>query len=179
MKVMLTGGSACGKSTFGETLAMELGSPRVYIATMRPYGEEGLAKIARHRKMREPKGFSTIERQTDLGEVGVDPSSTVLLECVCNLMSNEMFDEDGTMHDVWEKVVSDILDLAGRCENIIVITNDVGSEYLDAYDDGTAEYARAIGRANIELAKHMDCVCELVCGIPIVISGALPEGMAR
>ncbi len=173
MRFLLTGGSACGKSSFAEELALRLGGNLVYIATMRPYGEEGLAKIKRHRKMRASKGFTTIECQIDLINVVVDPESTVLLECLCNLMSNEMFDEFGNLRDVQAKIVSDINELAKRCQNLIVVTNDVASEYLDDYDEGTREYALAIGRANIDLAAQSDHVYELVCGIPLLLKGEL------
>jgi hypothetical protein len=32
-------------------------------------------------------------------------------------------------------------------------------------------YVDLIGRVNRELASRFDCVCELVCGIPLVIKG--------
>ena len=55
MRILLTGGSACGKSTYAEALAMRFSLPRYYIATMRVFGEEGQKKVDQHRKMREAK----------------------------------------------------------------------------------------------------------------------------
>ena len=62
MMILLTGGAANGKSTFGESLCLQADGPRYYLAAMQPYGPEGEARIARHRKLREGKGFTTIER---------------------------------------------------------------------------------------------------------------------
>ena len=67
MRILLTGGSGCGKSTYAERLARSFSAPRYYIATMRPYDEECLAKICRHQQQREDGDFLTIERQTSVG----------------------------------------------------------------------------------------------------------------
>lgn len=179
MFYLLTGGSACGKSTYAESLVCCYGQPRIYIATMQPYGEDGQRKIARHRKMRATKGFETIEAQKDIADVSVPEEATVLLECICNLASNEMFDEQGNMRDIRQKVTDGVLGLAGRCANLVVVTNELGAEYHD-YDDFTPVYVEAVGYINRALAAEADRVYELVCGIPIAIKGDLPdfEGVA-
>ena len=173
MFYLLTGGSACGKSTYAESLVCRYGQPRIYIATMQPYGEESLAKIERHRRMRAEKGFSTIEAQTNIADVQVARDASVLLECICNLTSNEMFDEHGNVSDPRRKIVEGVAGLAGRCRNLVVVTNDVGSEFHD-YDDLTPKSVDALGCINRELASKADAVFELVCGIPIVVKGELP-----
>ena len=173
MFYLLTGGSACGKSTYAESLVCRYGQPRIYIATMQPYGEESLAKIDRHRRMRAQKGFATIEAQTNIADVEVPADASVLLECICNLTSNEMFDAQGNMCDPRHKIVEGVLGLAQRCRNLVVVTNDVGSEFHD-YDDLTPKYVDALGYINRELAAKADAVFELVCGIPIVMKGELP-----
>ena len=63
MRCLVTGGSASGKSEYAENLAAELsrGVSLYYIATMEPYGEEAGKRIRRHRRLREAKGFQTIE----------------------------------------------------------------------------------------------------------------------
>lgn len=177
MNYLLTGGSACGKSTYAEAIAMSLPGPHIYLATMRPYGEEGLAKVARHRRLRAGKGFETVERETDVSGADIPEDATVLLECVCNLVDNQMFDETGAMYDVTDQVIADILALAGRCANLVVVTNDVGSD-LEDYSEGVRAYIRVVGQINRVLAREFDNVYEFVCGIPILLKGALPEGLA-
>ena len=173
MKILLTGGSACGKSTFAERLAVQLPGPRYYIATMRPYDEECLRKIARHRRLRAGKGFETIERQTDLEKIVLPRRGTALLECMCNLTANEMFDDEGNIRDVYGHILKGVAALAAQCEHLIVVTNDVGAD-RGPYSRETVEYIRLLGRLNRALAREADCVCELVCGIPLLWKGELP-----
>ena len=68
---LVTGGSGSGKSEYAEQLITEFGEKerwrkRYYLATMMPFGEETKQKIERHRKMREGKGFCTVECYLDL-----------------------------------------------------------------------------------------------------------------
>ena len=67
MMILVTGGSGSGKSAYAEELAVSLttaGGQRYYLATMQPFGEEGRRRIERHKKLREGKGFLTIEQPT-------------------------------------------------------------------------------------------------------------------
>lgn len=173
MMILLTGGSGCGKSAFAERLCARLPMPRTYVAAMRPFGEGGAEKIARHRAMRADKGFVTVERYTDLAGLALPARGTALLECVCNLTANEMFDEAGNMTDPFERVTRGVDALSAQCDHLIVVTNDVGSEPpLPA--KSTNRYVAALGRVNCALAARADVVCELVCGIAIPIKGELP-----
>ena len=174
MMILLTGGSGCGKSTFAESLAVRLPAPRYYIAAMQPYDAECLRKIARHREMRKGKGFETIERQRDMEGLVLPDRGTVLLECLCNLTANEMFLPDGSMQNVCEKILYGLDRLRAQCENLIIVTNDVGSETED-YSPETRAYITALGNINRAVAEKADAVCELVCGIPILLKGSLPE----
>ncbi len=67
--VLVTGGASCGKSAYAEQLALHAAGLRYYLATMRPFGEEGQRRLLRHRRMRAGKGFITIESYSDLTEV--------------------------------------------------------------------------------------------------------------
>ena len=105
MITLVTGGSGSGKSEYAEGLILDSPcSRRFYVATMIAYGKEGRDKVDRHRMLRRGKGFITIEKPRNVGEVmvgeyetGLSPSSrtgrALLLECVSNLAANEMFRE--------------------------------------------------------------------------------------
>ena len=80
---LITGGSKCGKSSLAEKLLDRYGDNKYYIATMQPFGEEALAAIDRHRKLRAGKGFVTIERYTGLAELDIPSGSAPL----CGLSS--------------------------------------------------------------------------------------------
>jgi adenosylcobinamide kinase/adenosylcobinamide-phosphate guanylyltransferase len=174
MMILLTGGAANGKSTFGESLCLQADGPRYYLAAMQPYGPEGEARIRRHRRMREGKGFTTIERYTDYASLVLPARGTALLECIANLTANEMFDETGEMTDPVETVLAGVDALRAQCDRLIVITNDVGSDGC-GYPPETEAYVKALGRINAALAARADTVCELVAGIPILLKGALPQ----
>ena len=64
---LIIGGSASGKSEYAERLVCSLPGKRIYAATMEPFGEEGRERIARHRKLREGRGFVTVEVPRELG----------------------------------------------------------------------------------------------------------------
>ena len=163
MITLMTGGSACGKSSYAESLAVRLNGPRYYLAAMQPYGEGGAEKI----------GFETIERYRDYASLALEnKGGTALLECICNLTANEMFDDAGKVSDPYARVISGVEHVAAQCSNLIVITNDVGSD-AGVYSDETMRYVRALGRINIALAQMADNVYELVAGIPIVLKGKL------
>lgn len=173
MRILLTGGSGSGKSTYAEQLARALPAPRCYIAAMRPYDEESLVKIRRHRAQREGADFLTIERETNVGAIDFPARGTALLECMCNLLANEMFDEAGGERDVYDQILADLSALEEKCDTLIVVTNEVGGDG-GAYSESTARYLETLGRLNRALAARFDVVAELVCGIPVVLKGVLP-----
>ena len=191
MRYLITGGSASGKSTYAEDLALRCPGPRTYLAAMRPVGPEDYARIARHRNLRAEKGFVTVERYTDVGGVILPERGTVLLECLCNLTANEMFDMsrscdaaadayDDVLNNYPEDVdayaVKQVLDgicaLSAKCDTLIVVTNDVGSDG-GGYGEATMAYVRTLGYLNARLACLFDRVAELTCGVPLPLKGAL------
>lgn len=172
MRILLTGGSANGKSTYAEQLSVRLSGPLYYIAAMMPYGEEGERRIARHRAMRAEKGFTTIERYTDLSGIVLPKRGTALLECICNLTANEMFEPAGAHACAADAVLRGVEALSRQCENLIVVTNDVGADG-GGYDPMTMAYVRTLGEINAALSARFDRVYELCCGIPLPLKGAL------
>ena len=171
MLILLTGGSACGKSAYGEQLAVQGPKPLYYIAAMQPYDEECLRKIARHRDLRAGKGFETIERYTGVDTLQLPQTGgTALLECICNLTANEMYIQPEAPVDPVEKVVAGVENLRRQTDTFIVITNDVGSDH-EAYSEETRRYIRALGKINARVAQMADRVYELVAGIPICLKG--------
>ena len=171
MLILLTGGSACGKSSYGEKLAVQGPEPLYYIAAMQPYDDECLKKIARHRGLRKDKDFETIERYTGVDTLQLPQrGGTALLECLCNLTANEMYIQPDSPVDPVKKVVAGVENLRRQTDTLIVITNDVGSDN-EAYSEETRAYIRYLGRINARVAAMADRVYELVAGIPICLKG--------
>ena len=133
--ILITGGSASGKSEYAERRAVQLPGPRVYLAAMEVYGEEGEARVRKHRAMREGKGFRTVEQTRDLAQVfargAVTEEDLVLLEDLSNLAANEMFLPDGWVRgeqETEELLVREVLSLSARCRELIVVGNLLGGD---------------------------------------------------
>ena len=172
MKILVIGGSGSGKSEYAESL-LENCQNKIYIATMKPFGEEAESRIARHRQQRAQKGFTTLERYTDLGglsESELPFGSSVLLECMGNLAANEMFGNDGE-DGAFERITGGICLLEQRCQNIVVVTNDVFCG-VQSYTAETRRYIKLLGEINCYIADRFDAVTEVVCGIPLMLKGA-------
>ena len=158
---LVIGAAASGKSAYAESLCLGRDGPRVYLATMEPFGEEGTRRIARHRALREGKGFSTLERTRDVG----------------NLVANELFAEGGLSprdpDAVAREVLGGIERLAQAAAYTVVVTVDVFADGM-RYDEGTEAWRRALACVNAGVAALADRAVEVVCGIPVWMKGEGP-----
>ncbi len=170
MLTLVIGGAASGKSEFAENLVLTLPGRRVYVATMEPYDGECLARIEKHRRQRAGKGFLTLERYRDLGGLEVPTGANVLLECMSNLLANELYSPQGGGSAA---VLGGVERLCARCANLTIVTNEVFSEGKD-YEGDTLRYLRALGSVNRALAAQANRVVEVVCGCANVLKGRLP-----
>ncbi|MCM1122489.1 MAG: bifunctional adenosylcobinamide kinase/adenosylcobinamide-phosphate guanylyltransferase [Eubacterium sp.] len=202
MMVLVVGGSGSGKSEYAEKTAdllfgecleermenseessvVELSVSRdaalqnagkYYLATMQIFDEEGRKKVERHKRLRDGKGFVTLEQATDVNRA-LDKMNIgkriVLLECMSNLAANEMF--SGTApkseSEAVDKIIQEVKELADGTTHLVIVTNNVFEDGV-CYDEPTMAYLRVMGRVNRELARMADRVIEVVAGIPITI----------
>lgn len=170
MLTLVIGGAASGKSEFAENLVLTLPGRRVYVATMEPYDGECLARIEKHRRQRAGKGFLTLERYRDLGGLEVPTGANVLLECMSNLLANELYSPQGGGSAA---VLGGVERLCARCANLTIVTNEVFSGGKD-YEGDTLRYLRALGSVNRALAARANRVVEVVYGCANVLKGRLP-----
>lgn len=170
MLALVTGGAASGKSEFAESLTLNLPGRRVYVATMEPYGHESLSRIDKHRRQRAGKGFLTLERYRDLGGLEVPIGANVLLECMGNLLANELYSPQGGGRAA---VLGGVEDLLGRCAHLTIVTNEVFSGGTD-YEGDTLRYLRELGAVNRALAARAELVVEVVCACANVLKGRVP-----
>ena len=206
MMTVITGGSGSGKSAYAEDYIGQIAAKsdhcnKYYIATMKVYDAEGQKKIDRHRRLRQGKGFITIEQPTDIetivelvntaeflataADVRADDSeqkqqnviyqNAALLECMSNLVANEMFTNDGNGNSkivpadiVCKKITNGIRAIKDTLDDLVIVTNNVFEDGIE-YDDTTMEYIRAMGIVNQRIAAMADHVIEVVVGIPVVI----------
>jgi adenosylcobinamide kinase/adenosylcobinamide-phosphate guanylyltransferase len=160
MIILITGGSGSGKSEFAENLAVKLKSRELlYIATMMPQDRESLQRIARHQEHRRNKGFKTLECYTDLLGIKIENSPVVLLECMSNLLANEMYSEDGLVNKNSNAKIDSVVskDSIASKDSIVSkdgIVNENGVVNLDTGILITEEIIKGI--------THLEQVCEHV-----------------
>lgn len=170
---LVIGGSASGKSDYAErhVLAMEAEGPRIYIATMEPFGEEARARIERHHAMRRDRGFETVECYRNAGKLVLPEGANVLLEDLGNLTANELFGGEQPLDictSLSDRIASDIDSLLSQCRHLTIVTNEVFSGGKE-YEGETLTYLRVLAALNRKLAAKADLVVELVCGLPEVL----------
>ena len=188
MMYLIIGGSGSGKSVSAAELLFSLpdAGKKYYIATMQVYDEESVRRVKKHRKQREGKKFYTIEQPVHvskaLAEMDADKKSATL-ECVSNLVANEMLAKDVDDCDVIEtglknkknhsaetvagKIVEDIMKLNHELQQLVIVSNNVFEDGI-SYDEMTMEYIKTMGIVNQKLAAAADVVTEVVVGIPIM-----------
>lgn len=205
MIALVIGGSGSGKSAYAEQMAVKAAGngSLYYVATMQVYDEEGKKKVERHQKMREGKGFLTIEQPRRLKEAAkkvatekvatekvsagkvaagkvaaerVPAGKIVLLECMSNLVANEMFSEENLsavmdeakIKQLSHEIISGVTALQDSCDILIIVTNQIFEDGI-RYDASTMAYIRLLGDINRQIAERAEQVVEVVAGIPIFI----------
>lgn len=173
MLTLITGGSGSGKSEFAEDLSVSYKSNNlIYIATMFLYDNESLKKVERHKRMRDNKNFKTIECFKNLNALSISNNSTVLIDCMSNLVANEMYLEGGAKDKTVQEVIRGIESINNQAENLVIVTNEVFSDGI-VYDDDTMRYIRNLGEINKEIGKKADNVVEVVYSIPVFHKGGI------
>lgn len=171
MLTLVTGGAASGKSEYAENLAASSpGTPGIYIATMYPSDAECEARIAKHRRARAGRGFTTVERYTGLADMELEPAAFILLECMSNLVANELYGKAGARENTVREVLRGVEALCGYARDVAVVSNEIFSDGV-RYDAETLRYIRTLGEINRALANRADRVVEVVYGIPIFHKG--------
>lgn len=170
MIYLVLGTPDSGKSRKAEDLVTELAAdgPKYYIATMIPFGEPGKERVKKHRKMREGKGFETIEKTLKvhelIGELEAPEEATCLLECMSNLIGNEMHEKENlskSCEELTQYITESVMSLAGKVKNMVIVANSFPLEG-EGYDEDTRKYVRIVDMVNKNLKSRMDKTYELV-----------------
>ena len=168
MLILVSGGSASGKSEFAEGLVTASGlETRAYLATMQVWDAESERRVERHRRMRAGKGFATVECPVNLAGAVLPAGCAALLEDLSNLTANEFFGPQGR-EGAFDRVLSGVERAAEQAALLVVVTNELFSDGMDL------AYLDVLARLNRAVARRADRVYEVVCGIPIAWKGANP-----
>lgn len=113
---------------------------------------ESKQRIERHRKMRADKSFQTIEVSKAIDSIAVGSDSVVLLECLSNLLANEMFSNNTAAYSV-SSLLQQIRHLQSHCQHLIVVSNEIFSDGI-CYDLSTTQYLSDLGYPASRTVPH-------------------------
>lgn len=171
MLILVSGGSASGKSEFAEGLVTASGlETRAYLATMQVWDAESERRVERHRRMRAGKGFATVECPVNLAGAVLPAGCAALLEDLSNLTANEFFGPQGR-EEAFGRVLSGVERAAEQATLLVVVTNELFSDGV-RYQEQVRQYLETLAAVNRALAAEADRVVEVVCGIPVDWKGA-------
>ncbi len=171
MIILVIGANSSGKSLYAEQLASKIHKGDLYyVATMDPYGEEGQARIAKHRRQRQGLGFVTIEKLYNIDQVAAKADDLVLLEDVSNLLSNILFSGTG---EGMERALAEIDALAAKCHQLIAVSIDELS--VQGYTGETKLFIEQLNLLNQQLRSRAEMIVAMNCGKPYIIKGEIDE----
>ena len=168
MITYIYGGVSSGKSEYAEKLISREFNKKIYLATMENAGEHAGKRVEKHLLQREGKGFFTIEEPRHIKDLNIDEDDNILLEDLTNLLSNNLFNEDGLKNnfkEITEKIFSDIITLKDKCNSVFIVGNDIfsternQSRELDIFID-------CLYSLHKQIIEAADRVIEVVYGLP-------------
>lgn len=174
---LVLGGARSGKSRFAERLVRLAGIPCTYLATAEPSDQEMQARIARHRADRGTAAWIVIEAPQDLAGAiaGLGPPScAALIDCATLWLSNRLLagaDSEAAAAALIEALVAAPMP-------VVVVSNEVGWSPVPLTPLGRA-FRDAQGRLNQRLAERAGLVVGIIAGLPMVLKGRLPPGIAH
>ncbi len=169
MIYFISGGVRSGKSTYAEKLATSLSNDNlIYLATAKNIDSDMNLRIEKHKSDRKQKNFQTIECHKDLFTIidSISSNDIVLLECLTVLVTNEMLENNLDNDSYIKKIVDDILLIASKAKDLIIVSNDLYGDDL-VYNDFVKDYYYIITEISKQLVTHAKSVYEVTLGIPL------------
>ena len=168
MICLIIGTNSSGKSLKAEKIAcLSEAEKRYYLATMLIYDEDGRKRVEKHRKQRDGKGFETLEIpfaiDNALDMIKDKENSVVLLECISNLVGNEMYENPNRSelcklnpNLFADQVASDVRKLAECVKDTIIVTNEFDADKNS--DEMTRLYIQLCSMVNDRIKAFADKV---------------------
>ncbi|MEM6834609.1 MAG: bifunctional adenosylcobinamide kinase/adenosylcobinamide-phosphate guanylyltransferase [Pseudomonadota bacterium] len=164
----ILGGARSGKSARALSIAEEIGSARVFVATAEAWDDEMEARIARHKAERGP-GWSSIEAPLDIIPAITQASANsdvCLVDCLTLWLSNLMHHEC----DVDAEVKALCAAIRAATIPLVLVSNEVGLGLVPETPLGRA-FRDEQGRLNQQVAAVCDKVEFIAAGLPITLKG--------
>ena len=168
------GGASSGKSAFAEKFVKSQPGPHVYLATAQALDNEMRLKVLKHRANRG-SAWKTVEAPLDLdGALAKIPrEGAVLLDCATFWLSNHILAESNISTETDALMAA----LSACRAPVAVVSNEVGHGVVPDNALGR-KFRDAQGRLNQRLAAEAELVVFVTAGLPQVLKGSLPAGLA-
>lgn len=170
MKELVLGGVRSGKSRLAERLAAESGFTVTYIATATAGDDEMRARIAHHRRQRDP-GWDLVEEPLALAatlRAHAAADRCLLVDCLTLWLTNLLCCADAdALSRERDALLADLPDLPGR---IILVSNETSLGIVPA-DPLSRRFCDEAGRLHQTLAATCERVIFTVAGLPHVLKG--------
>ncbi|UZJ79819.1 bifunctional adenosylcobinamide kinase/adenosylcobinamide-phosphate guanylyltransferase [Fictibacillus sp. KU28468] len=187
MMIFITGGVRSGKSSFAEMSAVYHGKnekPLHYIATNEHQDGEMSERIAKHQADRLNSGYSwrAWEQPKNIHELinEYKKKDVILLDCLTNLVSNELFDgwkennnqwrNEMFRSEVFRKIMDGLRMIEKSSAALIVVSNEVFQD-LPSIDEGTFYFMKMMGELHQQIVSEAHWVYQVELGIPILRKG--------
>lgn len=175
--ILVTGGVRSGKSKYAEQ-RLSKSKQVLYIATARCFDKEMERRIQIHQQTR-PASWTTAEASSALDKVLLNHAEgDILLDCVTNMVTNLMLDEETDYDDLPMSRIEEIEahiqqeftlflnTLRTQDRTAVLVSGEVGLGLVAPYRMGRV-FTDILGRLNQRLAAEADEVYFLACGLPM------------
>ncbi|UYP01059.1 bifunctional adenosylcobinamide kinase/adenosylcobinamide-phosphate guanylyltransferase [Oceanotoga sp. DSM 15011] len=173
MYTLITGGQACGKSTYAQILAEKEKPNRVYIATAQIFDEEMRIKVDNHIKERGENFFTVEEPFNPIDAfkkaLTYNPN-VILMDCITMWTSNLLLKHEKDDDSIIFEKVDKFIDFLKKNDipKTIFVTNEVGWGIIPE-NTLARRYVRILGTVNKKFAKLCNNVFLMVSGIEVKI----------
>ncbi|WP_243292246.1 bifunctional adenosylcobinamide kinase/adenosylcobinamide-phosphate guanylyltransferase [Bacillus sp. FJAT-47783] len=186
MLVFVTGGVRSGKSSWAEAYCLkksERSKPIHYIATSIVYDDEMKERIFDHQKRRDEStvNWITWEKPRQIGSLQekLKGNEIVLLDCLTNLVNNELFlhvehgDERWKsltyQKQVFQTITRDIFRIQRKTSLFVIVSNEVVYEPFNT--DVVMPYMRLLGNIHQWIVQQSSVALRMEWGIPLFMKG--------
>jgi adenosylcobinamide kinase/adenosylcobinamide-phosphate guanylyltransferase len=168
--IYITGGAACGKSTYASDIAERLGGAAVtFIATAIKSDDEMRKKISLHKKIR-PAAWKTIEVGDGLLTESIKKITTpvAVVDCMTMFASTRMVIHKETQKKIVAHTVRAVRVMQKHpvCKIFIIVSNEVGWGLVPEHPIGRV-FRETLGTVNKKIMASCDKAFLLVSGHPL------------
>lgn len=162
----ITGGERSGKSGYAQSLALDLTSNPIYLATAKVWDGSFQERVDRHKSDRDDR-WTNIEEQIALSEV-IPDGKVVVVDCVTLWLTNFFSLHKSDKNKSLEAAKKEFDKLRSYNGSLIIISNEIGMG-LHGNSQMARDFVELQGWMNQYIAKAADSATFMVSGLPMKV----------